>query len=142
MKINFKYNGDFLPPKKHSKDAAGIDLFNNGESFILKPNESKIIPTGFSVEIPIGYFGMVVGRSSLGFKLDCILSNSVGIIDSDYRGEIGLKIKNLSNEILEFESAQRLAQLIIVPHGIVEYIEVDKLNETERGVNGFGSTGK
>ena len=129
-------------PKKHSKEAAGIDLFSTLENpVVINPEETKKITTGFSVAIPNGYVGLVFARSSLGFKFQCTLTNGVGVIDSDYRGDIGVSITNLGKEPKIIEPGERVAQLVILPLANFNYIQVEKLDKTERGTNGFGSTG-
>lgn len=143
MKVNFKYEGPFEAPKKQTKEAAGLDLFNNTtENVVIEPKKSQVIDTGFFVEIPEGYVGLVFARSSLGFKFDCTLANSVGVIDSDYRGEVKVKITNHSDKPKIIEPSERISQLVIVPYLLAEYTQVSELGETERGSNGFGSTGK
>lgn len=142
MKINFKYIGDFDAPKIQTSSAAGLDLFNNDKEIrILEEGKSIVISTGFYVEIPEGYVGLVFARSSLGFKFDCTLSNSVGVIDSDYRGEVKVKIHNHSDKPKMIEPNERVAQIVVVPC-FNQFKQVDELTETNRGNNGFGSTGK
>lgn len=142
MKINFKYIGDFDAPKIQTSGAAGLDLFNNEKEIrILEEGKSIVISTGFYVEIPEGYVGLVFARSSLGFKFDCTLANSVGVIDSDYRGEVKVKIHNHSDKPKIIEPNERVAQIVVVPC-FNQFIQVDELSETNRGSNGFGSTGK
>lgn len=143
MKINYKYIGTHTPPKKQTEGSAGIDLFHNEDKEIrLKPGESSLISTGLFLEIPEGYVGIVATRSSLGFKYNCTLTNSIGVIDSDYRGEIIVKIINHGNMEKVIEPYERVAQIIIMPFLNVELNEVDELSKTERGSGGFGSTGK
>lgn len=142
MKINFKYIGDFDAPKIQTSGAAGLDLFNNEKEIrILEEGKSIVISTGFYVEIPEGYVGLVFARSSLGFKFDCTLANSVGVIDSDYRGEVKVKIHNHSDKPKMIEPNERVAQIVVVPC-FNQFTQVDELSETGRGSNGFGSTGK
>lgn len=142
MKINFKYIGDFDAPKIQTPGAAGLDLFNNEKEIrILEEGKSIVISTGFYVEIPEGYVGLVFARSSLGFKFDCTLANSVGVIDSDYRGEVKVKIHNHSDKPKMIEPNERVAQIVVVPC-FNQFTQVDELSETDRGSNGFGSTGK
>lgn len=142
MKINFKYIGDFDAPKTQTSDAAGLDLFNNEKEIrILEEGKSIVISTGFYVEIPEGYVGLVFARSSLGFRFDCTLANSVGVIDSDYRGEVKVKIHNHSDKPKMIEPNERVAQIVVVPC-FNQFTQVDELSETDRGSNGFGSTGK
>ena len=142
MKINFKYIGDFDAPKIQTSGAAGLDLFNNEKEIrILEEGKSIVISTGFYVEIPEGYVGLVFARSSLGFKFDCTLANSVGVIDSDYRGEVKVKIHNHSDKPKMIEPNEGIAQIVVVPC-FNQFTQVDELSETDRGSNGFGSTGK
>lgn len=143
LDIKFKYIGDFKPPQIQTDGAAGIDLFNNSNNGVtIEPGEVKEVSTGFFVEIPKGYVGLIFARSSLGFKYNCTLINSVGVIDSDYRGEIKAKIVNLGKITHTIGEGERCVQLVIVPHIQANFIQVDKLSETDRGTAGFGSTGK
>ncbi len=112
------------------------------EPVSLKPMERKIIPTGLALELPsAGYVALVFARSGLATKKGIALSNSVGVIDSDYRGEVGVGVINLSDAEYVIENGERIAQLAVVPvcHMAVE--EAHTLGETERGAGGFGSTG-
>lgn len=112
------------------------------EPVSLKPMERKIIPTGLALELPsAGYVALVFARSGLATKKGIALSNSVGVIDSDYRGEVGVGVINLSDAEYVIENGERIAQLAVVPvcHMAVE--EAHALGETERGAGGFGSTG-
>lgn len=142
MKINYKYVGELEPPKRQTEGAAGIDLFNNAEDITLYAKSSRVFETGTFVEIPEGYVGLVFVRSSMGFKRDVTLSNSVGVIDSDYRGEIKVKLYNHSCECYEIKRGERIAQLVIVPCFTGDYNLVDELSDTKRGEGGFGSTGQ
>lgn len=128
------------PEKRYHSDA-GYDLKNgNGTEVIIAPYESKIIHTGVYVEIPEGYVGLVFPRSSLG-KKGLILENTVGVIDSHYRGEIMVLAKNVKTESrIKIGKYSRFAQLVLVPVLLPVLEVVDKLNETERGTGGFGST--
>ena len=138
MKIKYRYIGNYEKPKKQTVGSAGIDLFNNTDKDItIKHGEYAIISTGFFVEIP----GLLFARGSLGFKYGCTLTNSVGVIDSDYRGEVMARITNISQETHTIKAGERCVQLVIVPVPETEYIE-EELNVTERGTNGFGSTGR
>lgn len=141
--MKFTYTGKFDAPKRQSEGAAGVDLFYNGESdVVLNQDETAKLPTGVKVAIPYGYVGLLIQRSSLGFKYDAILSNCVGVIDADYRGEIFVKIRNLSNISLTIEPNQRICQLLVMPVMMDSWEQVDELDETLRGENGLGSTGK
>lgn len=142
MKIKYRYIGNYEKPKKQTVGSTGIDLFNNTDKDItINPGEYAIISTGFYVEIPEGYVGLLFARGSLGYKYGCTLINSVGVIDSDYRGEVMARITNISQESHTIKAGERCAQLVIVPIPDTEYIE-EELNDTERGTNGFGSTGR
>ncbi len=143
IEIKFKKNnpGAKIPEKKTS-GAAGYDLFANPDTEInIKPFERVLVPTGISVAIPGGYEGQVRPRSGLALKNGITLVNTPGTIDSDYRGEIGLILINLSQEIFTVKKGMRLAQLIISQVIKTSEIIVDNLNETTRGNGGFGSTG-
>lgn len=120
---------------------AGLDIYYNGENaHIIVPGEAKTLETKTAVEIPAGHVGLVMIRSGLGFK-GLTLINGVGVIDEDYRGDIGLKVVNHGDEPILIKPKDRIAQMEIVPY-VQENIElVDELTETERGSNGFGSTG-
>ena len=142
MKINFKYIGDFDAPKIQTSGAAGLDLFNNEKEIrILEEGKSIVISTGFYVEIPEGYVGLLFTRGSLGYKYGCTLTNSVGVIDSDYRGEVMARITNISQDPHTIKAGERCVQLVIMPILDTEYVE-DELSNPERGISGFGSTGR
>lgn len=142
MKIKYKYIGNYQPPKKQTVGSAGIDLFNNTDKDItIKPGEYAIVSTGFYVEIPEGYVGLLFARGSLGYKYGCTLTNSVGVIDSDYRGEVMARITNISQAPHTIKAGERCVQLVIMPILNTEYVE-EELSDTERGVCGFGSTGR
>jgi len=123
--------------------SAGIDLRASiNENILIYPGEQFKIPTGIMVAIPIGYVGLITPRSGLSTKYGLVLSNTVGVIDADYRGEVQLMIqrKPIDEPAFVIEPMARLAQLIIVPcYTVIEV--VDSLDETDRGINGFGSTG-
>lgn len=118
---------------------AGLDLAIQSE-VVLLPEEKRMIGTGIAVRIPNNHFGMLVPRSSCG-KLGIGLANTVGIIDSQYTGEIILYIKNLNSTALKLGPKQRIAQLIVVPFAQCHINMVDELEDTERGDGGFGHTG-
>lgn len=142
LTVKYKYVGNYEKPKKQTVGSAGIDLFNNTDkAFTIKPNESVYIPTGMFVEIPEGYVGLLFARGSLGYKYGCTLTNSVGVIDSDYRGEVMARITNISKEQHIIKPGERCVQLVIVPVPDTEYVE-EELSDTERGISGFGSTGR
>lgn len=142
MKVKYRYVGNYEKPKKQTVGSAGIDLFNNTDKDIaIEPGEYAIISTGFFVEIPEGYVGLLFARGSLGFKYGCTLTNSVGVIDCDYRGEVMARITNISQESHMIKAGERCVQLVIMPILDTEYIE-EELSDTERGISGFGSTGR
>lgn len=130
-----------LKPK--TMGSAGIDLYAciyGGTE--LEPGERKIIKSGMAVEIPLGWVGLIIPRSSTGV-MGLNLSNTTGVIDSDYRGEIALPVVNNGSEEITIFAMDRIAQLVLVPHYDYTYMEVvDELSATERGTGGFGSTGR
>ena len=133
---------EFLP-SYGSEEAAGLDLYcSNEEVIVLKPGETVKVPTGIKVQIPEGYFGAIYPRSSTGVKKGLALANTVGIIDSDYRGEIRLVMVNNSKVEVEIHRGDRLCQMIIQPYLRVKVQRVDELDESVRGEGGFGSTGR
>lgn len=131
-------------PERGSKYAAGYDLsacIPDLERVIIHPGETVKIPSGLAVKIPDGYFGGIYARSGLSTKQGLRPATAVSVIDSDYVGEIFIPIHNDSNEIRVIEHGQRICQLVILPYLNAEFEEVDKLEETERGDGGFGSSG-
>ena len=140
--MRYKLRGEgSMPPKYASEEAAGLDLYYNGdEAVTIAPGEIADLETRLSVEIPEGNFGLVVVRSGLGRKgLDVI--NSAGIIDSDYRGEIGLRVINRGVDNITIEPKTRAAQMVILPYLTVFLEQSEHLSGTQRGDGGFGSTG-
>ena len=147
LKIKFESNkiGNEIPvPYYASSGAAGMDLAACiDESITISAGKHQIIPTGISIALPSNeYVALVYVRSSLGFKKGVTLSNSVGVIDSDYRGEIKVSLANLSDKDFIVNPGDRVAQLVITPVAIPEIKIVDELPSTDRGEGGFGSTGK
>lgn len=144
MKENIlKIKTDGKIPAYATEHSAGMDLYcKSDDKIIIKPKETQKIHTGIYVEIPEGYFGAVYPRSSTGVKKHLMLANSVGIIDSDYRGELMIFFYNYGEEDQVIENGDRLAQLVITPYLKCEIKKVDDLAESERGKGGFGSTGK
>lgn len=127
----------FLPCRAHPTDA-GADL-KSTENLVIGPGEQKLVDTGVAVKIPEGYGGFVFNRSSQG-KNGITIPHSVGVIDSDYRGNIKVILKNLGNQPYVISIGDRVAQLVIMPVLLCGF--VDAWNDTERGTAGFGSTGK
>ncbi len=124
-----------------TEGSAAADIFSYcPESILLAPQERVLVGTGISLAIPQGYVGLVFARSGLASR-GITLSNSVGVIDSDYRGELKVALHNASNEDFLIEHQQRLAQLAIMPVLQCQFVEKLSLPQTERGSGGFGSTG-
>lgn len=137
-------------PTRGSDAAAGYDLYacklnikddNDHQTYRIKPLTTVMIGTGVSVAIPEGYFGGIYARSGLATKQSLWPANCVGVIDSDYRGELIVALHNGSDKIQEISVGDRIGQLIIQPFESIEFKEVESLDETERGEGGFGSTG-
>ena len=112
------------------------------EKVEIPAGQSVMVPTGVAMEIPQGYAGLVFARSSMGAKRGLAPANKVGVIDSDYRGELRVVLHNHSGESQSIEPGERVAQLLIVPVLTPGFQETEKLSETNRGAGGFGSTGK
>ena len=122
--------------------SAGMDLRANiDESISLKPLERTIVKTGIFMELPLGFEAQVRPRSGLAFKNGITVLNSPGTIDADYRGEIGVILVNLSAEEFMIQDGERIAQMVIAKHEQAQWIEVEALENSERGAGGFGSTG-
>ncbi len=129
-------------PHYETGASAGMDLRANiSEIVTLQPLERAIIKTGLFIELPIGFEAQVRPRSGLAAKKGVTVLNAPGTIDADYRGEIGVILVNLSNEVFTVENGERIAQLIIAKHERATWVEVKDLSETLRGEGGFGSTG-
>lgn len=142
MNVQITNKSNHKTPAYETKGAAGMDLRANLEEPVtLKPLERAIIKTGLFIALPQGYEAQVRPRSGLAAKKGITVLNSPGTIDADYRGEIGVILVNLSNEDFIVNDGERIAQLIIAKYERVFWNEVDVLDKTERGTNGFGSTG-
>jgi dUTP pyrophosphatase len=129
-------------PRYESEQAAGMDIrCNITEAITLQPLERKLIPTGLFIELPVGYEAQIRPRSGLALKRGLTVLNTPGTIDSDYRGEIGVILINMSNEPQTIEPAERICQMVIARHEQPQLIEVELLGETERGAGGFGHSG-
>ena len=141
MELKFKSLSGSLPTYA-TDGASGMDLraFID-EPITLKPMERRLIPTGLFVQIPEGYEGQVRARSGLAIKHGIGLVNSIGTIDSDYRGELKIPVINFGNESFTINSGDRVAQLVIAAYERVTPIIVSELDETDRGEGGFGHTG-
>jgi dUTP pyrophosphatase len=126
-----------IPQYAHPTDA-GMDLFSN-ENLVLQPSELIICSTGISLAIPQGYVGLIWDKSGLASKNE--IKTMGGVVDSSYRGEIGVILKNLSTREYKIKIGDKIAQMLIQKVSSPELIEVDNLDKTERGEGGFGSTG-
>lgn len=129
-------------PTYGSKCAAGMDLYSS-DTYSIAPGETVLVHTGISMEIPNGYFGAIYPRSGLATKRGLRLANCVGVVDSDYRGEIMVALYNDSTETQSVELRDRIAQMVIQPYERPQVFDVvNELSDTERGSGGFGHTGK
>lgn len=142
VKIKIVNRGSQQLPAYATPESAGMDLRANiTEPIVLHPLERRIIPTGLYIALPPGYEAQVRPRSGLAFKHGITVLNSPGTIDSDYRGELGVLLINLSNEDFTVEAGERIAQMVIARHEQGEFVEVEELDDTERGAGGYGHTG-
>ncbi|MBP3702654.1 MAG: dUTP diphosphatase [Lachnospiraceae bacterium] len=143
-KVRFKkLDKKAVMPTYGTEFAAGADLYACVEESIeIGAGETAFIKTGIAMEIPAGLVGLVYARSGLACKNGLAPANKVGVIDSDYRGEIMVALHNHGKEVKTVESGERVAQLVLTPYVYGEYEEVEELEETVRGSGGFGSTGK
>ena len=128
-------------PTRGTSDSAGLDLYATDDHCIWT-GETVMIDTGVALELPEDTFGMVVARSGLSTKQNLTLANGVGIIDCDYRNTIKVPLHNLGQDRQLIKKGDRIAQLVIVSYVPVELEVVDELSDTERGMGGFGSTGR
>ena len=129
-------------PVYASSSAAAADLCSaEKETVTVMPGKTVLIHTGLSAEIPEGYAGFIYARSGLASKRGLAPANKVGVIDSDYRGEIMVPIHNHSDSVQEIASGERVAQMVIMPYVKAEFVESEQLNDTDRATKGFGSTG-
>ena len=129
-------------PAYGSDYAAGADLYSCLEQpVVILPHQTVLIPTGLSMEIPVGYAGLIYARSGIALKQGLAPANKVGVIDADYRGEILVALHNHSDQPASVEPAERIAQLVITPYLTAQFVQVQELGDTVRGAGGFGSTG-
>ncbi len=137
-----KLNEKAKVPTYGSKSAAGADLYACIEGEIsIAPQETKLIHTGIAMEIPEGLVGLIYARSGLASKKGLAPANKVGVIDSDYRGEIMVALHNHGTEAQTVADGERIAQIVFAPYYAADFNVVDELNDTARGDGGFGSTG-
>ena len=138
-----KLNEKAILPTYGSPEAAGADLYAcMDETVTVQPGEVVWISTGIALEVPKGCAGLIYARSSLGTKRGLAPANKVGVIDSDYRGEIKVVLLNHGRNTQVIEPGERIAQFVITPVLTPDYLLVDELTDTDRGFGGFGSTGK
>lgn len=144
MRMNIKLlSSNAKMPTKGSEEAAGLDLYAANDSIIvIQPHSTVLVPTDIAIEIPRGMFGGIFARSGLASKRGLRPANCVGVIDSDYRGNIIVALHNDTDEAKAIEEGERIAQLIIMPYMMPELKVVKELSDTERGSDGFGSSGK
>lgn len=143
MKIMKKRENAIIPIRA-TDGAAGIDLCACiDEDIILKPGESVLMPTGLAIELPCkDMAAFVFARSGISTKFGIALCNGVGVVDSDYRGEICVPLRNFGNNEYVIKKNERIAQMVIMPVYCLPIVQAESLNSTNRGENGFGSTGR
>lgn len=138
-----KVRENAVVPKIATSGSAAADLYACAEEPIVVPARgSTVVPVGIAIAVPEGYGAFIFARSGLGIKHGIAPRNCVGVIDSDYRGEICVGLMNTSGEDYVINPLERVAQMAIMPVMPAEYVLCDELSETERGTGGFGSTGK
>ena len=144
VKVNIKkLNENATIPTYGSQFSAGADLYAcNEEPIVIKPHQTVLVKTGIALEIPEGYAGLIYARSGIATKRGLAPGNKVGVVDSDYRGEVMVALHNHSSIVQEIEPNERIAQLVVTPFLKVDFCETDELTDTVRGEGGFGSTGK
>jgi len=142
MKIQIVNRGHQPLPAYATPQSAGMDLRANlSEPIVLNPMERRLIPTGLYIALPEGYEAQVRPRSGLALKRGITVLNAPGTIDADYRGEVGVVLINLSAEAFTVNDGERIAQMVIARCEQAEFVEVEALDETERGAGGYGHTG-
>ena len=142
MKIRIKkLNEAATLPTYGTEFSAGADLYNLDTPVTVNPHETVLVHTGLSLEIPEGYAGLIYARSGLASKRGLAPANKVGVIDSDYRGEVMVALHNHGSVPQTVESGERIAQIVFTPYVAAEFNVTDELDDTVRGAGGFGSTG-
>ena len=137
-----KLRENAVVPTYGSEFAAGADLYAATEEAVtIAPGETKLIPTGIAMEIPVGYAGFIYARSGLASKKGLAPANKVGVVDADYRGEVMVALHNHGTTEQTIEAGERIAQMVIAPFITANFILSDSLEDTVRGAGGFGSTG-
>lgn len=144
MKYNVKIkklSEKAIIPMYGSPYSAGADLYSAMDDLTIEPHTTTLVKTGISLEIPVGFAGLIYARSGLASKRGLAPANKVGVVDCDYRGEVMVALHNHSDIPQTVASGERIAQLVITPYVVAEFEETDELSETIRGEGGFGSTG-
>ncbi|CAM79646.1 dUTP diphosphatase [Orientia tsutsugamushi] len=142
IKQIYQFEGASSLPAYSTNGSAGMDLYAAIASpMIIKPHETALVPAGIAISLPYGYEAQIRSRSGLASKFGVIVLNSPGTIDSDYRGELKIIMINLGQKDFQLTPAMRIAQMVIAKYEVVSWELVDDLDETERGKNGFGSSG-
>ena len=137
-----KIHKNAVLPRYQTSGAAGADIHAClDEPVVLQPMERRMIPTGLTMAIPTGCEVQIRARSGMSIKHGITMINGIGTIDSDYRGEVGVLLINLSQEPFAIEPGMRIAQMVVARYEVAEWQEVDELDKTERGGGGYGSTG-
>ena len=143
VKLKIVNKSQHPTPAYESAQAAGIDIRANiDESIVLKPFQRTLVPTGLYIQLPKGYEAQIRPRSGLALKNGITVLNSPGTIDSDYRGEVKVILVNLSDQDFVINNGERICQMVVAKHENAICIEVEQLDDTERGEGGFGHTGK
>ena len=138
-----KLNEKAIIPTYGSEFSAGADLYAcEGGDITIAPGETRLVHTGISMAIPQGFVGLIYARSGLASKRGLAPANKVGVIDSDYRGEIMVALYNHSSETQTVCDGERIAQMVFTAYMGANFLEVDELDSTQRGEGGFGSTGR
>ena len=138
-----KLRKNAMIPTYGSPDAAGADLYACLEADVtIAPGKTVFIPTGLAMEVPKGYAGLIYARSSMGTKRGLAPANKVGVVDSDYRGEVMVALHNHGSEEQVVAHGERIAQLLVTPVLAPAFEEAEELDDTARGTGGFGSTGR
>ena len=143
MNIKYKVLNELAQePTRGSDYAAGYDLYAATDvEYVIYPHTTLLIKTGLAFELPDGYFGAIFARSGLASKKGLRPANCVGVVDSDYRGEVMVALHNDADYQVAVEPGERIAQLVLMPYESMTFEKVEELDETDRGEGGFGSTG-
>ena len=143
IKIEFqKLNPDAIVPSYGTSFAAGADLYSADDDTVINPGDTAFIHTGLALAIPEDLVGLIYARSGMACKRGIAPANKVGVIDSDYRGEIIVALHNHGKDEVTVVKGERVAQIVFTPYYAADFLETDELPETTRGTGGFGSTGR